>query len=78
MLFANISTLSTLAHYVGIFYCSNALELIVIQTRKQISETILNFSQNFCLILSQNRQFDFVFKKSMNKNGKCGNLWHKK
>ena len=38
---------------------------------------IFNFSGKFCLILAQNRQFDFDFWQSPNKNCKCGNLWQK-
>ncbi len=59
--------------HVGKFHCSNALELIVIRTRKQISGKYGNFSQKLYLILSQ---IDFDFWKSP-KNSKCGNLWQK-
>ena len=54
----------------GTFHCSNALKLIVrpIQARKQISGKYFQFSPKFCLILTQNRQFDFDFCKISNEN----------
>ena len=60
MLFVNISNAKLMLVY---FHCSNALELIVNQTRKQISGKYFNFSPKFCLILPQNKQFDFDFGK---------------
>ncbi len=51
MLFANISKAKRMLVY---FTAKNALELIAIQTRKQISG-------KFCLISPQNRQIDFDF-----------------
>ena len=54
--------------HIGIFHCSNALELIVIQTIKQLSGKYFQFfHKRFCLILFTNKQFEFDFWKSANK-----------
>ncbi len=42
--------------------------------KNKFQGNIFNFLQKFCLTLPQNRQFDFDFCKSPNKNCKCGNL----
>ncbi len=50
---------------------------LLFKQENKFQGNILNFSQKFCLILPQNRQFDFDFSKNPNKICKCGNLWQK-
>ncbi len=73
MLFANISNAKLMLVTV-----LNILELILIQTKNQISAKYLFFESFFLILPQHNRQFDFNFFDKPDKKCKCSNLWQKK
>ena len=63
--------------YISLLKCTGSGCLFKQEQENKFQGNIFNLSQKFCLILPQNKQFNLDFRKSSNKNCKCGNLWQK-